>query len=343
MMLKVGLKFGPNRLSLWLGLLLILLLIALSIYGAFIGAERARRFFNSLPLSIYWIFFALLLIAAIVSFHRLLHVRGLFLIHLGCVVILAGALLGSRSGLKIQDNLFGSDTIPAGQMTILKDATDTAVELDDGVIKQLPFAIKLDNFRLEYYLPGQLLIQSRDGVGFKISAEPGLSYDLGADLGSVEIVRRFENFKLQLEGGKRIATDDPNGKPNPALELRLKLPDGTEKTKYAFERFAGHTTPQDNLTFSYHMAIKDFISDIEVIKDNKAVARKTIEVNKPLHFAGYLFYQQGYDHEAQRYSILRVTTDKHLAIVYLGYILLCTGAFWHLWFRHLFGDRVIED
>ena len=342
-MLKAGLKFGPKRISLWLGLLLILLLTALSIFAAFIGAERAQRFFNSLPLAIYWIFFALLLIAALMSFHRLLHVRGLFLIHLGCVVILAGALLGSRAGLKIQDNLFGSDTIPAGQMTILKGATDTAVELDDGVIKQLPFAIKLDNFRIEYYLPGQLLIQSRDGIGFKIPAEQGLKYDLGADLGSVEIVRRFENFKLQIEDGKRIATDDPNGNPNPAIELRLKLPDGTEKTKYAFERFPGHVNPNDNLALFYRKTIQEYISDVEVIKDNKVVARKSIEVNKPLHFAGYLFYQQDYDHEAQRYSILRVTTDKHLAIVYLGYILLCSGAFWHLWFRHLFGDRVIED
>jgi hypothetical protein len=89
--------------------------------------------------------------------------------------------------------------------------------------------------------------------------------------------------------------------------------------------------------------IRDFISDLEVVKNDKVVAQKSIEVNKPLHYDGYIFYQQDYDDEAGQYSILRVTTDKGLLAVFLGYILLCTGAFWHLWLRHLFGDREMDD
>ena len=71
--------------------------------------------------------------------------------------------------------------------------------------------------------------------------------------------------------------------------------------------------------------------------------RKSIEVNKPLHYGGYLFYQQGYDGDAGRYTVLGVTSDKGLGIVFLGYILLCTGVFWHFWLRHIFGDREMED
>jgi hypothetical protein len=338
---KTNSKNRLRRSLLWAVLALILLLIAFSVYGAFIGAERAHRFFDSLPLAVYWVLFAALLIAAIALFHRLLHIRGLFLIHLGCVLVLLGGIWGSQAGLKIQDALFYSDTIRAGQMVIYEGKSEKSVVLEDNSTKQLPFEIKLVDFRIAYYEPGQLLIQTQDGVGFKIPAETGIKYSLGPDLGSVEIVRQFENFKIVFEGNNRIATDDPNGKPNPALVLLLKRPDGSKVTRYAFERFAGHDNVNDRMSFSYRRMIRDFISDLEVIKDNKVAAQKSIEVNKPLHFGGYIFYQQGYDDIEGRYSILRVTTDKGLMIIYLGYILLCAGAFWHFWLRHLFGDRVI--
>jgi hypothetical protein len=340
---EAGLENRIKRLVLWAGLLAILLLIAFSIYGAFIGVDSAKGFFNSLPLSAYWIALAVLLISAIAIFRRLLCFRGLFLIHLGCIITLAGGIIGSQAGFKIQDKLSGTDTIRAGQMIIREGTTDSAVETENGVTKTLPFAIKLVDFKIEYYQPGQLIIRTPNGDGFKIPAQPGQKYVLGDDLGSVEIVRRFDNFKLTREGDKRIAIEDANGGPNPALEVLLKKPDGSETTRYVFERFPGHARPDDNLQFSYRRSIKDFLSDVEVVKDNKVVTRKNIEVNKPLHYGGYLFYQQGYDSDEGRYTILGVTSDKGLGIVFLGYILLCAGAFWHFWLRHTFGDREMED
>jgi hypothetical protein len=327
---------------LWSALFLIVLLAILSVFGAFLGAERAKQFFNSIPLAVYWLAFATLLIAGIALFHRLLRIRGLFLIHIGCVLVLTGGIFGSQAGLKIQDALFGTDTIHTGKMLIYEGTIENTVATEDDSEKKLPFAVKLVDFRLEHYQPGELLIQTRDGVGFKVPAQPGLQYNLGDDFGSVEIVRQFENFKLIFEGDNQIAIDDPNTGPNPALELQLKKPDGSENTKYVFERFAGHVRPQDSLAFAYRRMIRDYISDLEVIKDDKVVARKSIEVNKPLHFGGYLFYQQDYD-KAGQYTVLKVASDSGLGIVYLGYILLCAGIFWHFWLRQVFGDREIED
>lgn len=342
-MQSAGLKNGLRRIALWAGLFLILLLILLSIYGAFIGAESAKGFFNSISMSAYWLVFAALLISAIALFRQLLCFRGLFLIHLGCIIILAGGIIGSQAGFTIQDKLFGTDTIRSGQMIINEGTTEQAVELEDGVTKTLPFVVKLVDFKIEYYQPGQLIIRTQNGEGFKIPAQEGQKYILGDDLGSVEIVRRFDNFKLTREGDKRIAIEDTNGGPNPALELLLKKPDGSEKTRYVFERFAGHSNPDDAMSFSYRRAVRAYISDVEVVKDNKVVMRKSIEVNKPLHYGGYLFYQQGYDSDAGRYTVLGVTNDKGLGVVFLGYILLCAGVFWYFWLRHIFGDREIED
>ncbi len=332
-----------RRFLLWFALVMIALLIAMSIYGAFIGADRAQQFFNSLPLAVYWVAFAAVLIAGFGSFNRLLCVRGPLLIHMGCVLVLAGGIWGSKTGHKIQNKLFGLGLIPPGQMVIYEDSAERAVVTEDGREKQLPFEVKLVDFKLKYYEPGILIARTREGVGYRMPAEPGGKYLLSDELGSVEIIRRFENFKLVFENGIHIAVDDPNGGPNPALELLLTSPDGNETIKYVFERFAGHAGPDDKLLFHYQRMIRDYISVLEIIKDGKVVKKKDVEVNHPLHYAGYLFYQHSYDDEAQSYTILGVKSDSGLLAVHLGFTLLCAGVFWHMWLRYIFGDREIED
>jgi hypothetical protein len=59
------------------------LLVMLSVLGAFCGAEKAKHFFNSIPLKIYWCAFAVLLAAGLTEFPRLLRKPPLFLIHTG--------------------------------------------------------------------------------------------------------------------------------------------------------------------------------------------------------------------------------------------------------------------
>jgi hypothetical protein len=334
------LKERLKRLLLWAGLFAILLLIVFSVYGAFIGTDNAQALFNSIPLSVYWVVFTALLIIAMILFSRLSHIRGLLMIHIGCVLVLIGALCGSQAGFKIQDAAFGTDTIRAGQMVIYERMAGNTVDTEQGETKTLPFAVRLTDFRMEYYAPGLLTIQTSPGTAVAIPAEPGLKYTLSGDLGSVAIIRRFERFKIVLQDGERIAIDDPCNISNPALELLLTRPDGSQFTRYVFERFPGHIMPEDTLRFRYHRMVRDFISDLEIIKDNTVLVRKSIEVNKPLHFGGYLFHQQGYDDEAGRFSVLMVTNDRGLWIVFLGYALLCAGTFWHLWFRHLLRGTV---
>jgi hypothetical protein len=336
---EAGLKNHLKRLILWAGLFLVILLTVFSIYGAFIGADKAKQFFNSVPLTVYWLAFAVVLISAIPAFRRLISSPASFLTHFGCILIIAGALWGSQAGFKIRHSLFHTGLIRSGEMIIREGETQKIVMTESEGEGKLPFAIKLVDFKIEYYQPGRLIIKTPQGTGFKLSAETGKNYDLGPDLGSVEIVRRFDHFRMLLEGDKKTAIDDPNpGAPeNPALELRLMDPNGGEKTRYVFERFEGHRHT-DNLVFAYKKTIRDFISDVEVIKDGSVIVRKSIEVNKPLHFGGYRFYQQGYDEIAGAYTVLGVVGDNGLGVVYIGYILLCAGVFWRLWFRHVFGN-----
>ncbi len=328
-----------RRAVMWVALVLTILLILLSIYGAFLGSYQAKDFFNSPALSAYWLAFIALLIAAFVTFRRLIRLPGLLLIHAGCILILAGALWGSGTGLKIKNQLFGTDKIQAGQMTILEGHTENRITLEDSdQTKELPFHIKLNDFRIEYYKPEYLEILTSQGRS-KIPVEIGSVWSIGPDFGTVTIVRVFENFKISIDGDSKTVIDDPQPGYNPALQLWIKNSAGAVITRYVFERFPDHIHPGDKFLLRYHKPIRDYISDIQVIKDGKVVAEKAIEVNHPLHFSGYHFYQSSYGIQAHRYTVLSVVSDTGLNLVYAGYLTLGVGVFWHFWVRHILTKR----
>jgi len=326
-----------KRAVLWIGLALIILLIFMSVYGAFIGAGRAKSFFNSLPLSIYWITLILLLIVGILVFRRLISIPGLLFIHAGCVLILAGAVWGSQAGHKMQKKIFGIDKIPVGQMAIFEGESENRVALEnDDEVRELPFYLKLKDFRIEYYKPEYLYIQNRGGKSWRIPVEINTEFSLGDNIGTVRIVRKFENFKIKIEGDNRVPYDDPQPGSNPALEVEIQSPDGQIATNYVFERFPGHIHAEDRFLLSYKRVISDYISELQIIRNDEVVAEKNIEVNHPFHFGGYHFYQHSYDDQAGQYTILMVVSDTGVTIVYAGYLMLCVGVFWHFWLRHIF-------
>ncbi|MCK5565210.1 MAG: cytochrome c biogenesis protein ResB [Planctomycetes bacterium] len=319
--------------SLWT----IICLIFLSIYGAFVGAERARAFFNSLPLGVFWIVFAVLLITGFMAFRRLIRHRSLLLIHLGCVLILAGALYGSETGHKLQKRFFGIQKTHSARMIIYEGQQNDRLYLKrEDRFEQLPFSIKLDDFRMTYYRPGTLFVRTEDDERWSVPADVGNAIHLNDELGELTIIAAFENCKIRIDDGNVTAIEDAGPGSNPALAIRIDKPDGTAETKYIFEKFPGFVHSQNNLYMSYSRMVSDYISDLKVIADGKVVAEKSIEVNKPLYYGRYHFYQSSYDDEEGLYTILSVTSDTGLYLVYAGYLMLSIGVFWHFWLRKAF-------
>ncbi|MDD5134899.1 MAG: cytochrome c biogenesis protein ResB [Phycisphaerae bacterium] len=234
----------PNkRVILTVGLTLIIALTALCVFGAFIGAERTHKAFNSIPFAAFWFFFVFLLAIGIFSFRNLFRKPALFAMHLGFILL----ILGSMTGTEIYNNQFASaglTKIYRGKMLIFEGGSQNKVLAEPGTMAVLPFAIKLDDFRIEYY------------------------------------------------------PDDSN-------------------------------------------AVKDYFSDIEIIKDSNTVKTATIEVNKPLHFGGYHIYQHGYDEQHGRFTILEVVSDTGLSIIYAGFIFVCIGVAWHFWYERLIKKRYL--
>jgi hypothetical protein len=81
--------------------------------------------------------------------------------------------------------------------------------------------------------------------------------------------------------------------------------------------------------------IRDYFSDLILLEGEKQIVRKTIEVNHPLHYGGYHFYQHSYDPKKGLYTILTVYSDNGLNLVYAGYLMLSLGVLWQFWFRYI--------
>ncbi len=325
-----------KRLVMWAALIAIILLAGFSIYGAFLGANRAKAFFNSIPLGVYWGILALLLIAGIVLFRRLLKVPSLLLMHLGCILVLVGGVWGSEAGHALQKRLLGKDVIIKGQMPIYEGLQENRVQIaDSNDLRELPFLIRLRDFQIYYYEPGALWIYDQGGQSWKLEAEAGAALGLPGNLGKVTVQRVFKNFRMTLEGDKQVAFDAPGGT-NATLEVQVTLPDGQTRSRYVFADFPGHPRPEDPLTMRYHRMESDYISKLDVVEDGKVVASKDIEVNHPLHYGGYHFYQYECGrNEYGEYSILMVVSDSGVNVVYLGYAMLLVGMFWHFLGRRL--------
>ncbi|NIA06502.1 MAG: hypothetical protein GWP14_02505 [Actinobacteria bacterium] len=154
-----------RQILLWAVLVGIGLLLVLSVLGSFLGDERARVLFNSIPLVVFWVLLLGLLSAGLIYFKRLIHSAGLLGIHLGSLLILVGAMLGSDSGHSLAAMLFGSKKIPHGYMQIYEGQTSNRILDSKGKteIGKLPFSVGLKDFRIDYYEvdePWRLIVES---------------------------------------------------------------------------------------------------------------------------------------------------------------------------------------
>ena len=327
-----------RRFVLQTAIVLIGLLAGLAIYGAFIGAQGAEAFFNTVPVAVYWVCAGLALILGFMVFPSLRRAPGLALTHGGCVLVLAGAIWGSEAGHGLQRRLFGSDRIRRAEMVILEGTGEDRAQWADGRFRTLPFALALDDFRIEYYRPASLWVQTPGSGNLKIPADPGVARDLGVGLDRIKVVRTFENFRIAIDPNGRTVYDDPNAGSNPAIEVEVTRPDGTAQRQFVFERYPSQPGSGADLTMLYQRTVKDYISQVRVVADGRAVTQKAIEVNRPLHYGGYSFYQSSYGTDPDKgtpYTVLTVVCDCGVNLVYLGYGALFLGVAWQLWLVRL--------
>jgi len=432
------------------------LLIVLSIIGAFIGKERATDLFNSAPMAAYWVVLLALLAAGLAAFRVMTRRIGLGIMHLGCVLILAGAMWASPAGHRLRSDWLGDQGVRKGHMVIDQGGQSDEVYGPGGtIVGRLDFALKLKRFWVDYYpsvpekwtLRFVRMVAEADGKEIQGEQEVDWAADrpvtlpdsdieltvldyqdnslyqpdadgvIRATLGEEAITLsarpgatgRFERAALTLEAAglfqmpahagmppvicshvvvkypdgrqeRHLALDNPalarqwasdglvlelrppNYNPGaalPALHVRLRrgqeeredvlavdarstVKDGYDwwaldalyPSKSAWRWAGSPCLLLENPRFGMNGA-KDFYSRLVAIRDDRELpeTEKVIEVNDPLHYGGYHFYQNDYDKSAWRYSIIGVVRDSGLWVVYAGFILLMAGSAAHFWLR----------
>ena len=138
----------------WLTLLLTLVLAVLSVYSTFLGQQRSIALFNSIPLVAYWATFLAVLGLGLAFFPRLLRSPGRLAVHLGTMLVLIGAMMGSEKGHEIARRLGLHHKAPMGYMILLPgEQSNTLTDAHGHPLMELPFTVQLERFWVERYEP----------------------------------------------------------------------------------------------------------------------------------------------------------------------------------------------
>lgn len=225
--------------------------------------------------------------------------KSFYFIHIGILLIILGFILSSIFRFEAEVGLKKNEKI-------------NRVEFK-GYLYELPFVIKLNSFKIEYYKYPELFIRFANK---KYPCEKGIEIKNGEDIYRVE--NCFNDFSTDNNGNYINKTAYFN---NPAALLYLN---GKEKIWLFLNRQSrfGQVLPLSLEILNDD--IKNFKSEIEIYYKGREY-NFDVYVNEPVSFEGYKIYQTGYDPSYGEYSILTIKKDKWVLVVFLGFFITSLG------------------
>lgn len=259
---------------------------------------------------------------------------GSFLAHISILIILLGALIG----------------ILFGQKDYLKINKGQEVNsfISRGEKVPLGFSIRLNDFIYNENIDSKekLLVyqRSKSEKGIcdldkppavkkaevflaEISVNPGIEQVIGDTGYKIKVLRYLPDFVMDTS--TKVVSSRSARPDNPAIEVALQDPKGGIKTAWLFARFPDiHQEISADFRILYNWAPrrpKDFISKVTILKAGKEILSRDIQVNAPLNFAGYNFFQSSYDSQDLSWSGLQLVNDPGVPVIYAGFVLLILG------------------
>jgi hypothetical protein len=299
---SIGTKIIRGLTSTELSLVLFGLLCAAAIPGTVLQ-NRATYYHHPLFLALL-VSFGVHLTACTVRRWRGL-ARSTLIVHLGVLVILAGAVM-TASGYVATINIHEGATVDTVYRWDLE--RDTPLGLD----------ITISRINREYYpIPLKIGILKGEEKKDLIVCKTGETFPLEGFTVHVDSYDPWDGtLRLTLlEKGVRLGTVDSTG----ASTLPAGFP-------YSFQLVAF----QDP-------AIKRFWTELQLSRDGQVVARGTTELNKPFTWNGLYFFnpQIAKDEEGVPYAGIQIVRDPGQVVVFGGMIVLSVGALaaWHRRYR----------
>ncbi|MFR9503039.1 MAG: cytochrome c biogenesis protein ResB [Rikenellaceae bacterium] len=220
-------------------------------------------------------------------------------------------------------------------MYVEEGETQWRVYDDDGNVKELPIAIKLNDFDMEVYEPRLVIIDRTSGEAQPIGKPQYYQIDLDNLDGSIA------GWDICVEEyiHKAVRNSD-------STYREVPMPGATPAAKVTATRgdniFSGWVCGGSRLQAYMSLPLDEnhsivmtpadprrYLSDVEVYTEQGDALAATIEVNSPLMISSWAIYQYGYDNAAgdlSTYSSFELVYDPWLLPVYVGILLMMLGA-----------------
>ena len=239
------------------------------------------------------------------------------LIHAGIVLVILGA--------------FASRALRFEAELPLRAGTETDKVQSGNAVYRLPFAVRLESFRLDYYGEPRGVLTVMDGAGGRdFPAVAGEEIRLPERGVRIKVLRLVRDFGLDA---RRQVSDKSPYWHNPAAELEISG-GGKKKRLWFFANFPGMHREELPFHLFYRLEnaeIRNFTSAVLLRPAEGPAFSAEISVNSPLRYLGYTLYQTSYDPAEAAYTLLTVTRDRGAWVVYAGFAALLAGVF--LWLK----------
>lgn len=244
---------------------------------------------------------------------------GFMLNHLGLWILLAGAA-------------FGSGDIERYTMRVEKDKVEWIAYDKSGNLHELPVAIYLQDFTVDYYPPQ---------AGIWSESEQRLLKSPSFSLNRADTVFKWESYEFEIKQVLQSAWlmgDTFREAPIPGAVHAAHI---CIRSNHSTGR-CGWICSASSLQQPFSMTIDDdlelvmkppkarlYQSDVIVYTKSGSEVTSSITVNQPLSVDGWQIYQFGYDESMGQWStssVFELVRDPWLPVIYTGLCLLLFGA-----------------
>lgn len=283
---------------------------------------KLNRFIHSYPFALITMYF--LMILGLVSFKKIISFKiqniGFILNHFGLWITIAAGALGSADTSEVRIRVFeNGDYVWSGN--------------DGAKTINLPFAIRLFDFKMETFNPRLALINKQTEElhlekNSKHLIEKNSSHHI---LGYTIIV---DTFYTHAMAEKNYFLANPNIGSCAAAHVTVKQQNQILAKGWICAGNYIMAMSAVNINDNYAMIMlsarpKKYESKLEIITKTQEIDTVSITVNKPHYAMGWHIYQYGYDArkgEWSDYSELLCTRDPWLPAVYAGLIMITVGS-----------------
>lgn len=248
--------------------------------------------------------------------------------HAGLLIVLTGGVLGTADMYRLK--------MVCGYNTPVWFGTDK-----EGKQFELPLALELQRFDIEYYEPEIVILDNKTEEVIKIKPKPDAFVERGKTIQlNKEYSVTVDTFYLHtFESNQKFYPVESIGSTQ-AAKIRVIHP----KTKKEIVQgwiSAGSflQNPRYVRTNEVTFALgtpkpKKYSSVFKLYSPNKEPHLVTLEVNKPIRCNGWKLYQLSYDSNKGKwseYSVVEAIKDPWLPFVYVGFMMLILGSLFLIW------------